>query len=74
VPDEWDDAGVVEGTVELAETFDRCRDELLHVGLDRDVRPYESVRKGHQRRSVISTALPLKSRKSRLADAIVTSI
>ena len=41
MPDEWDDAGVVEGTVELAETFDRCRDELLHVGFDRDVRPYE---------------------------------
>ena len=35
------EASVVERTVEPAETFDRCRDELLQVGFDRHVRPYE---------------------------------
>lgn len=35
------DSGVIERAVEPAEAFDGSGDELLDVGLDRHVRPYE---------------------------------
>ena len=37
------DAGVIERAVEPAEAFDGCGDELLDVGLDGHVRPYEKT-------------------------------